>query len=735
MTPERWQQVKGALSEVLQASADQRAAVLDRVCAGDEELRREVLSLLAASHDDDSADDEMRRAVMVEARHLNAAQRTNETDQLRATLQTNLNESYEILSTLGTGGMGTVFLARERMLDRYVAIKTLRNEQAVTGHHRERFRREARIAAQLSHPGILPLYAFGEVSGMWYLVMGYVRGQTLAQRIHSEGRLHATEAWRILRAVSDALEHAHQRQVIHRDIKPANILIDSESGRVLLADFGISKAIGESDGLTRTGDVMGTPHFMSPEQLTSAQDCDARSDVYSLGAVAYAMLTGGAPLAELRGSELLARRSASEIPPLTSLNPSVPGDFAAVIMRCLANNPAERWQSARQLCDALDRVDHSVDAAFSPALREFAGFGSYAVAWFTLWAGLALMARTLPRLSIPLLLMSLLVPIGLALQVSRTLTPSTGWQQLRAVAFWPPLWWGMWWPAGWRRPGDLWRRLPWPARAVRIVISASVIALPLLPFAIALVTASWFQSKLSFTVAEFDALWYVTYGTLAVSVVGTIIGATFWIRRFKLAPGDSMQFLIGPTAPSAFWRQREIARALKFDSPGIRPPALDLPSDYVRAMQDLKLQSTPEIASVVEMPIGMARRLATSIASLDREIAVLNRDASPEESARVAARLAALTENVTTIRDEHQALIDIVQRELELLRRMNHRKLLAQNEQMRLFDLLREMWAELVRLTDGAGNHAHTAARVSELMEQGAALLASQHPPTPNGKT
>ncbi|MBC8087965.1 MAG: hypothetical protein H7Z40_11925, partial [Phycisphaerae bacterium] len=190
----------------------------------------------------------------------------------------------------------------------------------------------------------------------------------------------------------------------------------------------------------------------------------------------------------------------------------------------------------------------------------------------------------------------------------------------------------------------------------------------------------------------------------------------------------------GPTAPSAFWRQRDVVRALTFDTPGVRPPSTDLPGDYVRAMIDLQRQNPVGSAHALELPIVMARRLVTAIASLEREIAVLNRDASAEETAHVAARLANLSEGVSTMRDEHQSLIEIVQRELQLLGRMNQRKVLARNEQAALFDLLRELWAELVRFTDSSGNHSATAARVGELMEQGAALLATQPAPTPVAK-
>ncbi|MDQ6612671.1 MAG: serine/threonine protein kinase, partial [Gemmatimonadota bacterium] len=277
MTPERWQQVKQVMALALRVSPSERARVVSENCQNDGELQTDVMSLLAASREDDSRDDDstsapdgLRAAIVAEAQALTKTHNKTDVETLRKTLQANLGLTYDILSTLGVGGMGAVFLARERALDRYVAIKVLRAEQAVTTSSQERFRREARIAAQLSHPGILPLHAFGEVAGMWYLVMGYVRGQSLAQRMHTQGRLPSDEVWRTMRAVAEALEHAHQRQVIHRDIKPANILIDGESSRPMLADFGISKVLGEVDVITQTGDLLGTPHFMSPEQLANA---------------------------------------------------------------------------------------------------------------------------------------------------------------------------------------------------------------------------------------------------------------------------------------------------------------------------------------------------------------------------------------------------------------------------------------------------------------------------------
>lgn len=481
MNTERWQQVKVLMTSALQVPAGDRTRLLDEQCRNDLSLRAEVESLLreVRSDDEDSTGDSLRAMVLGEAQAFSASRASSDVETLRTTLQQNLGDAYQIISTLGVGGVGAVFLARERALDRYVAIKTLRAEQAVTVASRERFRREARIAASLSHPGILPLYAFGETGGMWYLVMGYVAGQSLAQRLQTEGRLAPEEAWRILRALTDAVDHAHRRQIIHRDIKPANVLIVAEGARPVLCDFGISKVIGETEALTRTGDILGTPHFMAPEQFVGASECTVQSDLYALGAVAYAMLSGRVPLGNTPSAALLTRRSATSVVALDRLCPNVPPDFAAVVMRCLATRPEDRWASAEAMRDALDRVDQTVDAPLPAAVRELNGFGAYAVVWFLLWMSSVWGVPFGVRQGI-IVLLALLVPLGLVLHISRVSSPSQRRSQLWQVAFWPPLWWGMWWPLVLRRPDDLWRRLPWQARAIRTVMSVFVLSLPVL---------------------------------------------------------------------------------------------------------------------------------------------------------------------------------------------------------------------------------------------------------------
>lgn len=694
MTPEQWLAVKRVMTKVLQAPYDDRERVIDVECAGDELLRNEVRSLFAEVRADDAADgsvnDSLRQAVVAEAMALSTSRANNDVDALRATLQQRLGDAYDIVSTLGVGGMGAVFLAREKALERYVAIKTLRAELANTVGGRERFRREARIAASLSHPGILPLHTFGEAGGTWYLVMGYVRGQTLAQRIHTEGRLAPDEVRRIMRALAEALEHAHQHRVIHRDIKPANVLLDIESGRALLADFGISKVLSDADALTQTGAMLGTPHYMSPEQIANSLDCDERSDLYSLGAVAYAMLTGNAPVADTSGCEPRSRRSLSNVVPIERVSPRAPADLCAVVMRCLASLPENRWPNARALRDALDRTDHSIDAALPASLREISGFGAYAVAWLCFWMASLGRVHSSGQRAIVILL-ALLVPLGLALHVARLNSSSTRRSQLLQVAFWPPLWWGMWWPSILRRPGDVWNQLPLPAKFIRVVMSTFTITLPVLAF-------GYEQFALIPFSGGVETSWYVAVGALLL-VTSISLASTFaWSSRLSLPMADVLLFLFGSTAPSAFWKRAEIMRSLRVRKSRVREPEREIAADFVRAMKDLQRLSAAESAATLDKPIADAEHMVGAIATLEREIAELDRDAPDAEVDRVARRLASLRAGTDSAPTEQQrALADIVCEELALLRRIQQRRILAVNEREELFRALRSAWTNISR--------------------------------------
>ncbi|HET7039501.1 MAG TPA: serine/threonine-protein kinase [Gemmatimonadales bacterium] len=268
-------------------------------------------------------------------------------DPLFISFQQALAGRYSIDRELGRGGMGVVYLAREVHLDRPVAIKLLPPDRMTLPGLRERFLREARLAAKLSHPNIIPIHAVEDTGGFVFYVMAYVDGETLAQRVRARGPLTGSEGARVLREVAWALAYAHGQGLVHRDVKPDNILLEA-GGRVLVADFGIAAAAGESgvDGVT------GTPEFMSPEQAL-AKPVDARSDLYGLGATAFFALSGRFPFEGRTPTEILARQVTEPAPPLASLGVAVPRKLAALVDRCLAKDPGHRPASAQALADEL----------------------------------------------------------------------------------------------------------------------------------------------------------------------------------------------------------------------------------------------------------------------------------------------------------------------------------------------------------------------------------------------
>src|SRR2546428_3263860 len=261
--------------------------------------------------------------------------------------------------------MGVVYLARELRLDRRVAIKLLPPEQALQPTARERFLREARTAAQLSHPGIVPIYAVHEVSDFVYFAMAYVDGDTLGRRVRQRGPVPYDTAARLLEEVARALAYAHDRGVVHRDVKPDNILLDLATGRALASDFGIAR-VG-SDTITGPQRVVGTAEFMSPEQVLGER-VDPRSDLYSLGVVGFFALSGELPFVGPDDMTVLARHVSDPPPPLASVAPGVPPRLAETIDRCLAKDPGARFPNGEALAAALAAA---LDRRAAVAVRAF----------------------------------------------------------------------------------------------------------------------------------------------------------------------------------------------------------------------------------------------------------------------------------------------------------------------------------------------------------------------------
>ena len=267
-----------------------------------------------------------------------------------------LGEAYTLEGEIGRGGMGVVYRARDERLQRRVAIKVLPPELAFQSDIRQRFTREAQTAAKLSHPHIVPIHSVGEGQGLVYFVMGYVDGESVAARIKRRGQLPVEEVRRIMKETADALSAAHGLGVVHRDIKPDNILLEGTRGRVMVTDFGIAKALSQSSGATLTGAgvAIGTPSFMSPEQAAGEKEIDGRTDLYSLGIVAFQMLTGELPFYAPTVAGILMKQITEAAPDLRTRRPDAPEDLALAVSRCLEKDPQNRWPTADSLRRALE---------------------------------------------------------------------------------------------------------------------------------------------------------------------------------------------------------------------------------------------------------------------------------------------------------------------------------------------------------------------------------------------
>jgi serine/threonine-protein kinase len=271
-------------------------------------------------------------------------------------LKAALADRYRIERELGSGGMATVYLAEDLKHRRQVAVKVLRPELAAALGP-DRFLREIRIAANLHHPHILPLYDSGEADGFLYYVMPYEEGQSLRDKLAREGELPIAEAVRIPRDVVDALAHAHEQGVVHRDIKPDNVML---SGRhALVTDFGVAKAVSEATGrdkLTTAGVALGTPAYMAPEQATADEHIDHRADIYAVGALAYELLAGRPPFLGTTPQMILSAHVTEHAEPVAKYRDTVPAALDQLVMKCLEKKAADRWQSAEELIPQLEAL-------------------------------------------------------------------------------------------------------------------------------------------------------------------------------------------------------------------------------------------------------------------------------------------------------------------------------------------------------------------------------------------
>lgn len=356
MKPERWKQVDELLEAALECPASERVSFLDRACSGDEELRRELESLLVS---DEQAE------CFIESPPAKVAEDLFADNQTKPSKGERISH-YEVLGQIGSGGMGEVYLARDTGLGRKVALKLLPPSFTADAQLRARFFREAQLASTLDHPNICTIHEVGQSSSGLFIAMQYVEGITLKQIINSRA-LKMDALLSISLQAADALAAAHDQGIIHRDIKSTNIII-TPRGQVKVLDFGLAKltdaggrdAVGKAESeLTRTGAVLGTPSYMSPEQARGLR-VDHRSDIFSLGIVIYEMASGDVPFKGKSQAETMNAVINEPHTPVAEFNQEVPARLSAVIDRALSKEPANRYQSMGEMLVDLRQVGRGV---------------------------------------------------------------------------------------------------------------------------------------------------------------------------------------------------------------------------------------------------------------------------------------------------------------------------------------------------------------------------------------
>ena len=275
---------------------------------------------------------------------------------------------YQLTEKIGSGGMGTVWKAHDTLLDRTVAVKLLHEGLAEDAAFNERFRREARSAASLSHPNIVAVYDTGS-DNVPFIVMEYVTGESLHHLLNRQGPLPVEDTARIAHSILAALGHAHARGLVHRDMKPANVLFDESTGEAKVVDFGIAKGLDDTGGLTKTSGLIGTAAYLSPEQV-SGHDATPQSDLYATGCLLYACLAGEPPFSGSTPIAIAMRHLNDPIPPLRDRRPDVPPEFEAVILGALEKDPHRRFANAEQMDAAVTATGLTGLAATTPVVNE-----------------------------------------------------------------------------------------------------------------------------------------------------------------------------------------------------------------------------------------------------------------------------------------------------------------------------------------------------------------------------
>jgi hypothetical protein len=609
--------------------------------------------------------------------------------------------------------MGAVWLARERSLDRLVAIKVLAGDEIGVANVRERFRREARIAAKLVHPNIVPLHAFGETQDALYFVMGYVEGETLATRLEREGRLPRGPALRILGEIADALAFAHREGVIHRDVKPENILLEAKSGRAMLADFGVARLDSGATSVTMTGVAIGTPSYMSPEQAVGTKEIDGRADIYALGVVGYRMLLGRLPFTASTLQGLLAQHAVEKPADLALAVEENDRGIARVLMRALEKDPQARWVRADDLRDALqgaaldttampeelDRIDGLGTSALTTVVL-FADFMTYAAFATRAWGRSGLDRHGLA------LMWDAIVAGGLGIYLAWRTRPAVrafGLKEALRTLFHPPKFWPWWWPRAFRRPDDQWGRLPALVRSVRkYKLAAVVTVISNMMLLLPAIAGGAVRGDEPFVFA-----WQaITGAALIASITGIITSsreARVTLTALGLSNHDATKFIELPNVASdPGWRNPQFARILAAASTAAGASrAPQTPAELAAAITALN-KRLREVGFLPDDECVLAAESArAAIEALESEVQQLHQDLEPEEGPRLERRLAALRAGAGD-----PELRRLLEGQQAVLRRLEQQRQEKESRRDRLRDQLVTLWMQLVELNARAARGA-----------------------------
>jgi tRNA A-37 threonylcarbamoyl transferase component Bud32 len=613
-------------------------------------------------------------------------------DDLREIVVRALSAQYDVLHLIGRGAMGAVFLAKERLLERVVAVKVLPLDAADDQTSRERFLREARTAARLHHPSIVPLYSFAEAEGTLLYVMGYIDGESLESLLQREIKLDVDRARSIIVNIAEALDYANQRGVVHRDVKPDNILIERESGRAYLADFGIAKQESAAT-LTRTGMLVGTPLYMSPEQASGDAVIDGRSDLYALGVIAYRMLTGRLPFERGSIQEVLARRLTHDPAPIHTLAPDVPEELSAAVMRCLRRTPSDRWPTGAALRDALVVDANAINVPEN--LEQLPSMGANLILIvLILWAAVAIGYAwdgdsTWLAMGAVVGALLLMVPGVVVYEAKRE---GISMRRGLTLAFMAPPKWISWWPKALRRPGDVWERLPKSVRVCRTITMSMFGTSFLVSFPLMITSILWRMGDRSLN-PTFKALMPFIIAAPAVVLLAPLAMTAYWARRFRLPHVVAVKLLNEPLV-SRFWKRPEVANVLGAPRTAATS-AISSPREIARALDVAANAASGQLRQMFQDAARLARDVGGTIDAIDSELRELARDLDPAERHRLEQKLASTA---------GAQMRELLLSQMHLLDDLERRRVALTERRDRYAQQLQNLWLRAQQLRGQATN-------------------------------